>query len=385
MKAIVGGTVYTPSEVFDPGTVLIEGETIEFVGGADVVRIPPSAERIDATGLRVVPGYLDVHIHGLLGHDAMGPGLADMIRDLPRYGVTSFMATTLTLPRQEILDSLQAMAAVLEEPPTGARCLGIHLEGPHLSPARTGMATAEWFSPLTWEDYESLQQAARGRIRMITFAPEIGDSLNLIPRLIQAGVIPVIGHSDATFEVVARAVELGLAHATHTYNAMRGLHHREPGVLGAVMYFDQIMAELIADGIHVHPAAIAILLRVKGLERVVLISDAAPMAGLPDGQYEWEHKPVYVKDGACRLADGTIAGAHALLDQGIRVLCRGVGLPLEKALVPATQSAAASVGATHPGRLAPGAAADLVLLDADLRPARTFVAGHEVWRAENTT
>lgn len=379
MKAILGAKVHTPSKTIDPGMVLIDGEKIRYVGRADERAVPAGAERLDATGLHLAPGYVDVHIHGLLGYDAMGPGLADVIRLLPRYGVTGFMATTLTLPRHEILSALEAMADVLEQPPTGARCLGIHLEGPHLSPARTGMATAEWFSPLTWEDYQSLQQAARGHIRMITFAPELGDSLHLIPRLIQDGVIPVIGHSDASFDLVARAVDLGLSHAAHTYNAMRGLHHREPGVVGAILFFDQIVAEVIADGVHVHPAAIAILLRAKGQERVVLVSDAAPMAGLPDGEYEWEHKPVFVKDGTCRLADGTIAGAHALIDQGIRVLCRELALPLPAALVLATRSPADAVSVPHLGRLVPGCAADLTLLDPDLQPVRTFVAGHQVW------
>lgn len=380
MKAILGAKIYTPSAIYDPGMVLIDGETICYVGAADA-DLPAGTERIDASGLHVVPGYIDVHIHGLLSHDSMGPGLAEVIRLLPRFGVTAFMATTLTLPRHEIVDALQSMAEILEQPPVGARCLGIHLEGPHLAPARSGMATAEWFSALTREDYQSLQRAARGRIRMITFAPELGDSIHLIPPLIRDGVIPVIGHSDATFDLVARAVDLGLAHATHTYNAMRPLHHREPGVLGAVMYFNQIVAEVIADGIHVHPAAIAILLRLKGLDRVALVSDAAPMAGLPDGEYEWEHKPVFVKDGACRLADGTIAGAHALIDRGVRLLCRELGLPLQQALIPATRTPAEAVGAPHLGRLQPGSPADLTLLNADLEPIRTFVAGREVWPA----
>lgn len=135
MKAIVGGTVYTPGEVIESGVVLIEGCALNAVGPGGEVPIPPGAERIDASGMRVVPGYIDVHVHGLLGHDVMGPGLAEVIRALPRYGVTAFMATTLTLPREETLAALRAMAEVLTAPPPGARCLGIHLEGPHLSPA----------------------------------------------------------------------------------------------------------------------------------------------------------------------------------------------------------------------------------------------------------
>ncbi len=380
MKAIVNGNVYTPDQVLTPGTVLIEEGHITAVGSADATPVPLEAELIEADGMAVVPGLIDVHIHGLMGHDAMGPDLTHVICDLPAFGVTAFLGTTLTLPHDETIAGLEAMAEVLADLPPGARCLGIHLEGPFLSTARPGMATSDWFQPLNWESFQAFQQAARGCIRMLTFAPEMGEAMACIPRLVEAGVVPVIGHSDATFEQVAQAVRLGLSHATHTFNAMRPLHHREPGVVGAAMYFDEIVAQLIADGVHVHPAAMAILLRVKGLERVALVSDAAPLAGLPDGEYEWEHKPVFVRDDSCRLADGTIAGAHALLDTGVRNLVRLVGLPLEQALVPATRVPARVLG-LRKGRLAPGYDADVVLLDEDYRPVLTMVEGEAVYRA----
>ena len=374
VKAIVNGTVYTPDAVIASGVVLIEENTITAVGSAGTTPVPPEAKLIEAGGMAVVPGLIDVHIHGLMGYDAMGPGLAQVIHGLPAFGVTAFLGTTLTLPLDETLAGLEAMAEIIDTPPSGAQCLGIHAEGPFLSTARPGMATPEWFEPLTWESFQVLQREARRHIRMLTFAPEVGKAMECIPRLVEAGVVPVIGHSDATFEQVARAVQLGLSHATHTFNAMRPLHHREPGVVGAVMYFDEIVAELIADGLHVHPAVMAILLRVKGIERVALVSDASPLAGLPDGEYEWEHKPIFVRDGSCRLTDGTIAGAHALLDTGVRNLVRLVGLPLEQALVPATRVPAEVLG-LRKGRLAPGYDADVVLLDEALRLALTIVGG----------
>jgi N-acetylglucosamine-6-phosphate deacetylase len=380
MKAIVNGSVYTPEQVLDPGTVLIEEGRITAVGLADTLAVPPEAEVIEAGGMAVAPGLIDVHIHGLMGYDAMGPDLAHVIRELPAFGVTAFLGTTLTLPRDEVFAGLEAMAAVLDTPPPGSQCLGIHLEGPHLTPARPGMATSDWFEPLTWERFQALQAAAADHIRMLTFAPEVDEAMACIPRLIEAGVVPVIGHSDATFDQVARAVQLGLSHATHTFNAMRPLHHREPGVVGAVMYFDEIVAELIADGVHVHPAVMAILLRIKRLERVALVSDAAPLAGLPDGEYEWEHKPVFVQDGSCRLADGTIAGAHTLLDTGVHNLVRLVGLSLEQALVPATRVPADVLG-LRKGRLAPGYDSDIVLLDSDYRSVLTMVKGEVVYHA----
>lgn len=379
-KAIFGGKVFTADAVFADGVVLINSGKIRAVGYSADVPIPASAEIIDASGMFVVPGFVDVHIHGLLGFDAMGPGLADVIKLLPAYGVTSFMATTLTRPRDEILISLREMADVLSDPPRGARCLGIHIEGPHLSPLRPGMAKREWLHPLTWDEYQAFQDAAGGHIRMITFAPEEGDAMGLIPKLIEAGVIPVIGHSNATFEQAAQAIELGLNHAAHVFNAMRPFHHREPGVLGAVMHFDQVFAELIADGVHVHPTAMDILLRLKGLDRVVLISDASPFAGLLDGEYEWGPKTILVKEGYCRLLDGTIAGAHVLLDAGVRSLVWPLGLPLERALIPATRTAADSVGLKAKGRIAPGYDADIVLLDTEMYPVMTFVEGRGAWR-----
>jgi len=381
MKAIVNGKVYTPERVLPRGMVLIKGERIAGVGSADAIAVPPEAEIVDAEGMAVVPGFVDLHLHGLKGHDAMGPGLAEVIRDLPAFGVTAFLATTLTLPRDETLAALEAMAKVLEGPPLGAECAGIHLEGPFLSPARPGMATPDWFEPLTWKSFQEFQQAASGRIRLLTFAPEVDEAMACIPRLIEAGVVPAIGHSSATFEQVAQAVQLGLCHATHTFNAMRPLHHREPGVVGAVMYYDQIVAQLIADGVHVHPAVMAILLRVKRVERVALVSDAAPLAGLPDGEYEWEHKTVFIREGICRLADGTLASAHVLLDTGVRNLVELVGMPLEQALVPAT-SVPAQVLGLRKGRLTPGYDADIVLLDSDLRPVLTLVRGEVVFKAE---
>jgi N-acetylglucosamine-6-phosphate deacetylase len=270
------------------------------------------------------------------------------------------------------------MVDVIDDPPPGARCLGIHMEGPFLSSERPGMATSDWFEPLTWETFLSFQRAARGHVRMLTFAPEVGEAMACIPRLIEADVLPIIGHSDATFEQVTQAVQLGLSQATHTFNAMRPFHHREPGVVGAILYFDEIVAQLIGDGLHVHPAAMAILLRIKGVDRVALVSDAAPLAGLPDGEYEWEHKPLLIQDGSCRLTDGTLAGAHALLDTGVRNLVNLVGLPLERALVPATRVPAGVLG-LRKGRLAPDYDADIMILDEALRPVLTIVGGDVVF------
>ena len=195
-----------------------------------------------------------------------------------------------------------------------------------------------------------------------------------IPSLLANHVIPSIGRSDARFEDVEHAVKLGLNRGAHTFDAMRPMHHRKPGVAGAVLFFDQMVAELIADGLHIHPAVLAIALRAEGLERVALVSDASPLAELQDSQYEWEHKPVFVGHGSCRLADGTIAGAHALLDTGLLTLVEQLNMPLSDALIPAPAVPADVLG-LNAGRLSPRCDADIVILDAVTRPCRRSSLG----------
>ncbi|MDZ4159482.1 MAG: N-acetylglucosamine-6-phosphate deacetylase, partial [Anaerolineaceae bacterium] len=301
--------LYTPRQIISNAALLINGNKIAAYGPADLVKIPPGAQVISLPEKKVFPGFIDLHTHGLLGYDAMSANLTEVIHSFPRFGVTSFLATTITLPMDEIYTRLEEVTAVLDKPQVGAECLGIHIEGPHLSPKRSGMANSAWFHPLTKVEFDDLQRIAAGRIRMITFAPEEGGAFSLIPTLIEQGVVPVIGHSDASYEQVVDAVSLGLAHATHTFNAMNPFHHRAPGIIGAVMAMPQIVAQLIADGHHVHVGAMRALLNAKGPEGVCLISDAAPFAALPDGAYTWKEYTLNLRDGSCQLENGTLAGA----------------------------------------------------------------------------
>ena len=378
---LVNATLYTPYERIVPGTVVLRDGRIAAVGPSNVLRPPASAQVIDVAGAAVTPGLIDIHMHGVHGYDAMGEGLIEVARLLPRYGVTAFVPTTLTFPWEEVLARLRVMADAFERVNEGAQPLGIHIEGPHLSPRKPGMANAAWMRPLSHEDWETLQRTARGHIRMITFAPEEGEAASLIPRLRSEGVIPVIGHSDARFDQVGPWVDAGLCMATHTYNAMRGLHHREPGVLGAVMHYDAIVAQLIADGHHVHPAALDILIRVKGPERVALISDAAPLAGSPPGEYEWGSYHVVVDGETVRLPNGTLAGAYALLDTGIRTLMEKVGCSPEDAFVMAATTPARSLGVLK-GELRPGFDADLVVWSREWQPIYTYVRGQLAYQAD---
>lgn len=381
-KAILGGSVFTPARVISDGYVLIEGDRLLAVGhqGAE---LPPDCQVFDASSHWVTPGLIDLHIHGAMGHNAMGSGLADVARELAKHGVTSFLPTTLTANDATVQAALAQMAEAIPQDSEGARPLGIHLEGPHLSRQETGMADERYVRPLTARGWEDLQDAARGRIKMVTFAPEEGDGMHLIPRLLRQGVVPSIGHSAATFEQVTEMVDLGLRHASHMFNAMGPFHHRAPGVVGALLYHREIVAQLIADLHHVHPAAMALLFRLKGSERVALVSDAAPVAGLPPGEYEWGADTRVIVDdaGTCRLPDGTLAGATSFLHQNVVNLVQALRLPWSDALKTATAVPGEALGVQR-GRLYPGWLADLAVWDEAFQPLATMVEGRWVWRKE---
>ncbi len=359
--AIVHAELYTPARRIENGTVVFAEGQILAIGPSHEVRLPRRAERIDAQGRPVTPGLIDLHIHGIEGCDLFGPELAEAARRLPRYGVTAFVPTTLTLPEEEILQRLQAMAQVMETPPPGARILGVHIEGPHLSPKRPGMANPTWFRPLTLDAIDRYQTAVGGRILLWTVAPEEGEAMQAIPALVARSIIPVIGHSDATYDQAMEAIQRGARQITHFFNAMRPFHHREPGLFTAALLDPRVITQLIADGQHVHPAAMQLLFRVKGPSGVALISDAAPMAGLPPGRYTWLGYEVIVADGRCQTPEGALAGSIALMNEGLRVLIEEAGIDPLDAVRSATWTPAEALGLRKLGRLRPGAPADLVL------------------------
>jgi N-acetylglucosamine-6-phosphate deacetylase len=378
---VVHGRVYAPGRTIENGMVAIASTRVVAVGTPQEVPVPQEARTLDARGLAVVPGLIDLHIHGVSGFDAMAGQAAGMAQVLPRFGVTAFLPTTLSAPLERTKAALEGLSRAMDESPRGARILGIHMEGSYLSPQMPGMMDRSLFRPLDWDEFVALNQAAGGRVRMLTFAPEVQAAGGTIPRLLEAGVVPSIGHSAATFEEVRQAVGLGLAHATHTYNAMRPFHHREPGVVGAVWQFDQITAELIADGHHVHPVAMQLLLRLKTEEHMALVSDATPVAGLPAGHYQWAGATLVTDGQTARLPNGTLAGSVALMNTGLRHLVELAGLSLERALVSAAQVPARILGLSK-GELAPGYDADLAILGHDFQPILTMVEGQVVFTSK---
>lgn len=356
-----GGRVLTPSGWRD-ADVTVDSGIFAGIGGPDQLAAPAEAVYVDAAGCTVVPGFVDVHVHAAGG---AWPRDVDSLRRmssaLARGGVTSFLLTTIAAPLDE-LAALVALAAAA--PDGGARCLGVHLEGPWLSPAKSGAMPVDHFRDLDLA--EVLALADNDVVRLVTLAPELPGALDAIRELARRGVSVALGHSDATYEVAMAAFDAGARHLTHAGNAMSGLHHRDPGLLGAAIEFDAATLEVIADGVHVHPAFVRMLWRSVGAERLCLISDGVD--GDPSGEL--------VRDGTVlRRPDGRLAGSALTLADSIP-LTAGWGIPLEQSVRMASTTPARVAGRDADlGVLQPGAAADLVVLDADLQVRHTVVAG----------
>jgi N-acetylglucosamine-6-phosphate deacetylase len=366
---------------FVTGDLLTVGDKIQQVGG---VMAETTSATLDATGCFILPGFIDVHVHGGDGSDtmdAMPEALTRMSNFFARHGVTAFLATTMTAPHDAILAAVAAVGQWEETITTGARIIGVHVEGPYISLKFPGAQPAASIRPPSLTEFAEL--TAAGPVRMITLAPEVDGAAELIAAACQQGVTIVWGHTNATYEECVLAADRGVTQATHTYNAMSGLHHRKPGVLGATLTLDQIYAQLIADNIHVHPAAMNVLARCKGVDRTILITDAMRAAGLSDGEYELGGQSVTVSDGSCRLADGTLAGSILTMERALIHFMAATGLPLATAWPATSRTPAQSLGlGQRYGALTPGYQADLVVLDAALQVVATVVGGQVVYLRE---
>jgi len=375
-RLILPDAVVEGSVVFEDGAIVAAGPS---------VIAPASAETIDASGLYVAPGFIDIHVHG-------GGGLSlitddpEQIRAYARWvvsrGVTSFLISTFGADHESTLRNLRGSGAALRAPTGDARPLGFHLEGPFLNPKRKGAFPESALRPPHTQEFRAYAEAAGGAIRQVTLAPELPGAHDLVRAVLDAGAVPAMGHTDATYEEARRAFDLGVRHVTHCYNAMRPLAHRDPGCLGAALTSDQVTCELICDGAHVHPAVAELLLRAKGVDRTVLVTDGMTLAGTGEGLLEWEGGRIEVKGLAAVRDDGTIVGSVATMDDLVRNAVRWLPVSLSEAVRMATLNPARVIGEEGRGIIEPGAAADLVLLDDDLRVVTTFVAGTVVYRRE---
>lgn len=331
-------------------------------------RVPTDETVIDAKGLYVAPGMIDVHTHGRNGSDTMYATFKDLnnisVSEL-KTGVTSFLPTTMTMPAEDIKKAIAA-GYDNKDKVEGAKILGMHLEGPFFSVKYKGAQPEECMIAPTVENYLSFAGDHPDFVKKISLAPEIEGAVDLIKYLREQNVVVSMGHTDATYEEAVKAIEAGATSGTHTYNAMTPLKHREPGVVGAVMLHDEVYAELILDGIHVSFPAAKILSKMKGADKLILITDSLEAAMLPDGTYELGNQKVYVKDGQARLKSGNLAGSTANLNQCVRNAYKHLDLPLYEAIGYATKNPADHLGLKDYGRIKEGCVADMILIDDEI-------------------
>lgn len=307
---------------------------------------PAEGEKtIDLHGDYLLPGFVDVHIHAFRGKDTMGgeEAVRHMSRELRKFGVAAFLPTTMSASPEDTLAALNGIHAVMEHPELdGATILGAHMEAPFLQPAKAGAQLKEYFLAPTMENWKRCVGEHESIVRLVTLAPELNGCMEFIQTLTNRGIAVSLGHTDATAEVVHEAAAHGACHVTHTFNAQSVLSHRAPGVPGAAMVDDRLACEFIADGIHLHPDIVRMLIRCKGKGLAVAITDAMEAAGMPEGTYQLGGQDVFVKEGAARLKDGTLAGSTLTMIQALQNLV-AFGIAPEDAAAMVTQTPALSI------------------------------------------
>ena len=375
--------LFTPNHPGLVGWLLAEHGLIRAIGfgNSPDFSTDGSIQSVDANGQNLLPGFIDLHVHGAMGHelmDASPSGLETMARFYALHGVTSFLATTWTESRESLNKALDLVEEMQGRIPEGATVLGVHLEGPYLNPVRCGAQAVSHIRRA--EKEEALEFLDHGVIRLLALAPEYDENLWLIDECARRGITVSAAHTNANYEEMQRGVDHGVTQLTHSYNAMQPLGHRELGTIGAAMTLPQINCELIADNIHVHPAAQKILVDVKTPSGVILVTDAIRSAGLPEGDYILDERPIRIREGAVRLSDGTLAGSVLTMERALQNVCAATGRPLEEMWVTSSLNAARAIGlSARKGSLEIGKDADLVLLDNAFNVSMTIIQGEVVF------
>lgn len=377
---IIHANVFTPDEILPDHSIEIENGVIKKVyptGNSDAAS---KNDIINAQGLLVTPGLIDIHIHGDMGSDSMDATLEaynTMSGFLCEHGVTSFLATTVTSSEVNISSALKMIERMMNKV-TGAQLLGAHVEGPYINITYKGAQNPAYFRTPQKAEYEAWVET--GVVKLITIAPELDGMDEFIRFCVDHNIELAIGHSQATYEQVRHAADLGARQATHLFNGMLGLHHREPGTVGGVLMDDRIYAQIIVDGVHLHPAIVKFVTQVKGIDHTILISDAMRATGLDNGKYDLGGQEVTVMDGVARIANGALAGSTLTLDKAIQNTMAFSGLDFQQVLPMATRVPAQAMHwDEHKGAIKAGFDADITFFTPQHEVAASMVAGKMVF------
>ncbi|MET3697547.1 N-acetylglucosamine 6-phosphate deacetylase [Bacillus oleivorans] len=384
---LINGEIYTEEKIIENGYIHIAEGIIQAVGPMETA--PSHIEnQFDANGQKVVPGFIDVHIHGVGGADTMdasNEAYETMARTLPQEGTTSFLATTATQSIEAIEKALQAIALYRksENKPGKAEMAGVHLEGPFLHPDKAGAQHPSFIQEPNMELFEKWRALSDDSIRLVTLAPERPNGYQLVEYLKSNGIIASIGHSNAAYDEVKQAIGKGLSHVTHLYNAMRPLHHRDPGVVGAALLHRELTAEIIADGIHVHPKMIEHAIQSKGTDRIVLITDSMRAKCLKNGIYDLGGQEVKVEGRKATLADGTLAGSVLKMKDAVKLIVEDTSFTLVDSIQFTSVNPAKELGLyERKGSLSSGKDADIVVLNQKLDVVLTVCRGEISYNKE---
>lgn len=385
MRAITNGTIVLPDRVVEGKALLFDDHIRSIV---DAAELPQDAEIIDARGGYVIPGLIDIHIHGYLGEDASDgnyEGLKIMAEGIAKNGVTAFLPTTMTVSYEELRAAFEQIRRGVrestEEHWKGAAIIGVNAEGPFINVAKKGAQSPEHVrrgDAAFLKEYGDI-------VRLFTIAPEVEGNMDCIREMSEQGdVLISMGHTAADYEQATAAIEAGVRHVTHLFNAQTPLAHRDPGVVGAALLDDRVSCELIADMFHVHRGLFSMVARQKG-DQLVLVTDCTRAGGLEDGEYMLGGQTIYVKGIECRLADGTIAGSVLKLNEAVRNMARQTGLPLNQVVNMASLSPAKRIGIDgSKGSLETGKDADIVIVDEQFNVQETILGGKTIYQGGNT-
>jgi N-acetylglucosamine-6-phosphate deacetylase len=376
--ALTGGRIITPFRILKDGVLIIENGKISELGKISETKIPKSCKVYDVKGKRICPGFVDLLTHGGAGYgfaDDTNESISKISRYFLEHGSTTVLASFFAKPEKLLLKDLRRMADYIEMHPE-SNIRGIHMEGPYLNKKLKGAMNESYLWQPSVESWNKIWKASRGKIRIMTIAPELPGAVGVMQAAAKEGVVLSIGHSTATYDEVENAIDNGAAHVTHIFNAMEPFHHRHPGVILGSLLHNELKIELIADTLHVHPAVMEFVLKLKGANGIILVSDSIRAGGMHEGEYEFADQKIFMKGKKAFLADGTLAGSTLTLNMAVKNMVETAGAKITEAVRMASLNGVKVLNLEHKkGILAAGKDADIVVIDDKYEVDMTILGG----------